>query len=163
MKNGGYRKRILLVCLGNICRSSLAHGVLQAKVDQAGLSEWLQVESAGTAAWHVGEAPDGRAIDAARTRGYDLTPLRAQQVQESDFSRFDLLLAMDDSNFDELLDRCPSEYTDRVHLFLPYVGVTETHKVPDPYYGGDEGFYHVLDLVEKAADNLVARLRDDEL
>ena len=155
--------RIMLVCLGNICRSPIAHGVLQGKVEQAGLTQHVEIQSAGTGSWHIGEAPDNRAVKAARKRGYDLSSLRAQQITQSDFSAFDLILAMDDSNYDELLRRCPEPYRGRIHLFLPFSEVTEAHEVPDPYYGGEAGFYHVLDLVENAADNLVARLRDDEL
>ncbi|WP_281646956.1 low molecular weight protein-tyrosine-phosphatase [Parendozoicomonas sp. Alg238-R29] len=156
-------KRILLVCLGNICRSPTAHGVLLGKIEDAGLSGSVEVQSAGTGMWHVGEAPDVRAIEAAKTRGYDLSGLRAQQVQDGDFSRFDLILAMDYSNYDELMIRCPEESKSKINLFLPFSGVSEVDEVPDPYYGGAKGFDKVLDLVEQAADNLVARFTERTL
>ncbi len=155
--------RILLVCLGNICRSPTAHGIFQKKIDQAGLSVQVGLDSAGTAGWHIGKTPDSRAISAATGRGYDLTGLWARQVQVEDFQTFDLILAMDESNRHDLLALCPEGYQSRVKLFLDFSGVDGETEVPDPYYGGEQGFQSVIDLIEKAVDNLVTRIKDGSL
>lgn len=152
---------ILFVCLGNICRSPTAHGVFQRLVDEKGLSESISVDSAGTGAWHVGKAPDGRATAAARQRGYDLTPLRARQVRQQDFVEFDYIIAMDDSNLSDLmaLYRAGGSKGAEPVLFLDrYLPVASESSVPDPYYGGDEGFEHVLNLVEAASLRLLNTL-----
>ena len=156
-------KRILLVCLGNICRSPTAHGILYQKIADAGLGEDVALDSAGTAGWHVGKSPDSRAVAAAAQRGYDLSRLRARQVQEEDFERFDLILAMDDSNLHELRSQCSADSVGRVRLFLECADLTNVTEVPDPYYGGDQGFHHVIDLVEEAADKLVSQMKDGSL
>ena len=150
---------VLFVCAGNICRSPTAHGVFLQRLDTAGLLDRVRVDSAGTHGYHQGAAPDRRAQAAARRRGYDLGALRAREVEPGDFAAFDLVLAMDDENLADLLRRCPPEARDRVQLFLsfaPDCGVTE---VPDPYYGDGDGFEHVLDLVEAAADGLLAAVQ----
>ncbi|MFM1897377.1 MAG: hypothetical protein RLZZ385_2451 [Pseudomonadota bacterium] len=146
--------RVLMVCLGNICRSPTAHGVFQQRVIHHGLQERIQVDSAGTANYHIGEAPDGRSVQAARMRGYDLQDLRARQVQQQDFHRFHYILAMDHGNLRELMLRCPPEHRGKLQLFLSY-GRHSRDAVPDPYYSGPEGFELVLDLVEGAADGLL--------
>ncbi|WP_372604257.1 low molecular weight protein-tyrosine-phosphatase [Actibacterium sp.] len=146
--------RILFVCLGNICRSPTAHGVFQALADQAGAD--VYVESAGTGGWHVGDPPDRRATAEAAARGYDLSPLRAQQVSAADFSRFDLILAMDHANLMALERMRPIDSETQVELFLTYAGL-EREEVPDPYYDG--GFDLVLDLIEQASHGVLARLR----
>ena len=155
--------RILLVCLGNICRSPTAHGVLQKKVDEAGFSAEVEIDSAGTAAWHIGKSPDSRSVAAATKRGFDLSSLRARQVCDQDFEQFDLILAMDKNNHQELLERCPEPWADKVQMFLPFSQVTLEDEVPDPYYGGSQGFDYVIDLVEQAADNLVGRIESGVL
>jgi len=146
--------RVLFVCLGNICRSPTAHGVFQALVDYHKLSDQFFVDSAGTAAWHIGKSPDERSQIAAKQRTYDLSKLQARQVASSDFEQFDLILAMDESNLHHLQGACPTEYLHKLALFLDYSD-SEELEVPDPYYGGVSGFDHVLDLVESASQGLL--------
>ena len=153
------RVAICFVCLGNICRSPTAEGVMRHQVDAAGLADRIAIDSAGTGDWHVGEPPDTRAQAAARTRGYDLSALRARQVNAVDFERFDLLLAMDEANFAELRRRCPPEHRDKVRLLMEFApGATEI-EVADPYFGGAQGFEQVLDQVERACAGLLDTLR----
>ena len=149
--------KVLFVCLGNICRSPTAHGVFQKISEEAGLGEIIQVDSAGTAAYHVGNSPDKRSVKAAATRGYELNYLRARKVDDADFFSFDYLLAMDNENLLELKQRCPTKYKHKVQLFLNY-GTFGEEQVPDPYYGGGAGFDHVLDLVEDAAQGLLEHI-----
>ncbi|MDH2434945.1 low molecular weight phosphotyrosine protein phosphatase [Pokkaliibacter sp. MBI-7] len=149
--------KILLVCLGNICRSPTAEGVLAKKITQQGLGRRFQVDSAGTAAYHTGESPDRRSCRAAARRGYDLTPLRARQVMPSDFEEFDVILAMDHANLSSLKQNCPAQLQHKLGLFLHY-HPDSIEEVPDPYYDGESGFELVLDLVEVAADALIKDL-----
>lgn len=151
--------RVLFVCMGNICRSPTAEAVFREHVKRHAPELEVEIDSAGTHDYHVGEAPDPRAIKAAARRGIDLTSLRARQVAEEDFERFDLVLAMDRLNHGTLLERSPPEYHSRIRLFLEYAGDREELDVPDPYYGGAKGFDEVLDLVEEAAAGLLAELR----
>jgi protein-tyrosine phosphatase len=151
--------RVLLVCMGNICRSPMAEGVLRAKLQQAGLHTRVVVDSAGTHGYHTGEAPDPRAIRAAAQRGFELSVLRARPVQPEDFSRFDWLLAMDRANLAWLQSRLPEGAQVRIGLLMEHArGHAGVHEVPDPYYGAAAGFEHVLELVEDACDGLVGRL-----
>jgi len=152
--------KVLFVCLGNICRSPTAHGVFQTLVDQHKLSDQFLVDSAGTAAWHIGKSPDVRSQKAAKKRSYDLNRLQARQVASSDFEEFDLILAMDESNLRHLQGECPSEHQYKLALFLEYSDC-EALAVPDPYYGGVSGFDHVLDLVESASKGLLNALNKD--
>ena len=154
--------KVLFVCLGNICRSPTAHGVFETKVRERGLEQRIYIESAGTGSWHVGEAPDRRAQQAARTRGYDLSALRAQQVRASDFDTFDYILAMDHQNLVDLQQQCPDSFDGELSLFLHF-GQSAEEEVPDPYYGGADGFSHVLDLVESASDGLLEHILDRHL
>jgi protein-tyrosine phosphatase len=150
--------RILFVCLGNICRSPTAEAVFRHKLAQAGLTQQVQVDSAGTGDWHVGKAPDSRTVRAARLRGYDLAPLRGRQVSVEDLQRFDLILAMDLNNLRHL-QAMPCRSTGaEVDLFLRRYGLA-TDEVPDPYYGGEDGFEQVLDLVEQACEALLVEVR----
>jgi protein-tyrosine phosphatase len=151
--------RILFVCLGNICRSPTAEAVLRgiAAREAPGLS--LEVDSAGTADYHVGNAPDPRSQRAAAVRGYDLSRLRARHVTRADFERFDLLLAMDGSNRDVLQALAPDGCRDRVRLFMEFAPETGVVEVPDPYYGGPAGFERVLDLAEAASRGLLGAIR----
>jgi len=154
------RLSVLMVCMGNICRSPTAEGVLRERLRREGLGELIAVDSAGTIGFHRGSPPDPRAVAHAARRGVDISGLRAREVAAADFARFDLLLAMDEDNLDELRHRCPPQWHDRLRLLLSYAppgaGVVE---VPDPYYGPPAGFDHVLDLVESATDGLLAELR----
>lgn len=149
--------KVLFVCLGNICRSPTAHGVFMHLVERRGLADKILVDSAGTAAWHVGKSPDPRSQEAASKRGYDLSSLRARQAVSEDFEEFDLVLAMDRSNYQDLLSICPKGLEHKLKLFLEY-GESEIKEVPDPYYGGTQGFDHVLDLVESASLGLLDSL-----
>ncbi|MBM2765191.1 low molecular weight protein-tyrosine-phosphatase [Burkholderia anthina] len=153
------RVAICFVCLGNICRSPTAEGVMRHQVDAAGLTARIAIDSAGTGDWHVGEPPDTRAQAAAHTRGYDLSALRARQVSAADFERFDLLLAMDEANLAELHRRCPPQHRDKVRLLMEFApGAAET-EVADPYFGGAQGFEQVLDQVERACAGLLDTLQ----
>ncbi len=152
--------RVLFVCLGNICRSPTAEGVFTTLVQRAGLGDAIAIDSAGTGAWHVGKAPDQRAQDAARARGIDLSVQRARQLQKSDFIEFDYLLAMDESNLTELLQRAPAPCPSAIALFLDYAPGTGYREVPDPYYGDGDGFETVLDLVTEASVGLLKQLRE---
>ncbi len=147
---------VLFVCLGNICRSPTAHGVFQGLVEAAGEAGNIEVDSAGTGSWHVGEAPDQRATAAALERGYDLSTLRARQVCRNDFERFDYVLAMDGDNLAGLQQLAPSSYPGRLMLLLDFHPKADFSEVPDPYYGGDTGFTQVLDMVEEASRGLLA-------
>ena len=150
---------ICFVCLGNICRSPTAEAVMRAQVEAAGLSDRIAIDSAGTGDWHVGKAPDERAQRAGRTRGYDLSPLRARQVTAADFDRFDLLLAMDEANLRNLERICPGQRRERVRLLMELAPHAAGREVVDPYFGGREGFEAVLDQVEAACEGLLAHLR----
>ena len=150
-------KSVLFVCLGNICRSPTAEAVFRARADRRGLLAQRDVDSAGTGDWHVGKPPDRRAQLAARQRGYDLSSLRARQVSVDDFHRFDLILAMDHANLADLQAIRPTGSKAELRLFLAFAGRPD-EAVPDPYYGGDDGFDRVLDLVEQACDGLLATL-----
>ncbi|ANI59039.1 protein-tyrosine phosphatase [Pseudomonas sp. PvR086] len=150
--------RVLFVCLGNICRSPTAEGVLRHKLREAGLADQVEVASAGTGDWHVGKAPDKRSQAAAKLRGYDLSAQRAQQVTRADFATYDLILAMDNSNLRHLKTMQPAKGKAELDLFLRRYQ-SEVDEVPDPYYDGDQGFEQVLDLIERASDLLVIELK----
>lgn len=151
--------RVLFVCLGNICRSPTAEGVFRNHVRRHAPDLEVEIDSAGTHDYHVGEPPDPRAVRAARRRGVDLSGLRARQVCTGDFERFDLILAMDRLNQVTLLDRSPPEFHPRIRRLLEFAADAGREDVPDPYYGGAQGFDEVLDLVEQAAEGLVAEIR----
>lgn len=151
---------VLFVCMGNICRSPTAEGVFRHKVKQANLEDKITIDSAGTHAYHVGNSPDPRAQEAARKRNIDLSKQRARRVSADDFTKFDYVIAMDESNRYELLAICPAGYEDRIHLFLDFAECEET-EVPDPYYGQGRGFEIVLNLVEEASEGLLNHLRKD--
>jgi protein-tyrosine phosphatase len=147
--------RILFVCMGNICRSPTAEGVMRRLVQERAPHLTLEIDSAGTHDYHVGEPPDSRAIAAAARRGIDLRSLRARQVNDEDFERFDLIVAMDRLNHVTLIERAPPVARERIRLFMEYAGNANVQDVPDPYYGGPLGFEQVLDLAEEAAAGLL--------
>ena len=149
---------VLFVCTGNICRSPTAEGVFRAAAARAGLTERVHIDSAGTHGYHAGEPPDRRATQAARARGYDIASLRARQVVREDFVRFNWILAMDQANLRVLTELCPSGYQGHLGLFLELAPQLGSHDVPDPYYGGNEGFERVLDLLETVTLALVTRV-----
>ncbi len=150
--------RVLFICMGNICRSPTAEAVFRDYVERAGLSDAIQVDSAGTHDYHIGEAPDTRTQRAARQRGYDLSQLRGRQADATDFSRFDYLLAMDEGNLDILQLLRPPQASSHLGLFLDFARHHREREVPDPYYGGADGFERVLDMVEDAAEGLLQHL-----
>jgi len=152
---------VLFCCMGNICRSPTAHGVFRQLVTDAGYANVIDIESAGTHAYHTGEPPDSRAQSAAHQRGLDISDLRARQIKSGDFEVFDYILAMDYCNHDILTSQCPTQHRHKLHMFLEYAPNTSHRQVPDPYYGGTDGFHHVLDMIECGAhgllDDIIAR------
>ena len=153
----GYR--VLFVCTGNICRSPTAEAVFRHLAVAEGLHDRLGIDSAGTHAYHVGEAPDARSIAAAAARGFDMAPLRARKVRGEDFQIFDLILAMDKDHLAHLSAMRPNDARAEVKLFLDYHPALGGRDVPDPYYGGAQGFIEVLDMVEIASRALLAELK----
>jgi protein-tyrosine phosphatase len=152
------KHRILFVCLGNICRSPMAEGVFRRVAEDAGMLHLFEIDSAGMGDWHKGEAPDHRAQKAALDRGVDISGQAARKVELEDFENFDLVLAMDGSNIEDLHDIAPHAARAKIRRFLDYAPQVGTQDVPDPYYGGTEGFDHALDLIEAAAQGLLAEL-----
>lgn len=153
------KTKILFVCLGNICRSPTADAVFKAQIKDAGLEQSVYIDSAGTHAYHVGNPPDHRAQQAASKRGYDMQDLRARAVQSSDFEAFDYILAMDHDNLANLTDACPEQYQHKVKLFMEFCADTGfDDEVPDPYFGGNQGFETVLDMIESAGQGLIKHL-----
>jgi protein-tyrosine phosphatase len=150
---------VLFVCMGNICRSPTADGVFQKKVLLAGLSTAVKVDSAGTHNYHPGKAPDERSQSHAYLRGYDLSALRARQVQEADFEAFDLILAMDWDNLALLQADCPPQHQHKLRRLTEFCQTFDATVVPDPYYDGAAGFETVLDLVEDACEGLLTHVR----
>jgi len=155
--------KVLFVCLGNICRSPTAEGVFRKLVRDHGLADRVTVGSAGTGGWHVGEPPDGRAVEAAGRRGVDLSGIRARQAKRGDFKRFDYVVAMDVENLRSLARICPEGERHRLHLFLDFAPELGRRDVPDPFYGGGDGFEAVLDMVEAAAEGLLLHIREKHL
>ena len=154
---------VCFVCLGNICRSPTAEGVMRRLVDEAKLTERILIDSAGTGDWHIGQPPDDRAQHAAEQRGYELAALRGRQVAAADFERFDLLIAMDDANVAALQRICPPAQRDKIRLLMEFVPSTDgrwagEREVADPYFGGAAGFEQVLDQCEAACRGLIAAL-----
>jgi protein-tyrosine phosphatase len=152
--------RVLFVCLGNICRSPTAEAVFRAVAAREAPELRIEIDSAGTAGYHIGDPPDRRSQEAARRRGYDMSDLRARTVVPEDFERFDFILAMDRENLSTLRRSAPPAARERIRLFLEFVPEADTAEVPDPYYGGANGFEQVLDLVEAASRALLAHLRE---
>ena len=150
---------ILFVCMGNICRSPTAHGVFRQRVIDHGLSAWVKVDSAGTHNYHPGSPPDERSQEHAAKRGYDLSDLRARQIQDADFEHHDLILVMDMDNLALLQDECPPQHLAKVQRLTEFCKKLDSPVVPDPYYGGNSGFEDVLDLVEDACEGVIQHVR----
>ena len=151
--------KVLFVCMGNICRSPTAHGVFRGLIAREGLEQSVEIDSAGTHAYHVGEPPDRRARETAGRRGIDLADLRARRVAAEDFDDFDYILAMDEDNFRNLSGICPPAHEHKLMLLMDFAPHLRIREVPDPYYGGPAGFERVLDMVEDAAEGLLADVR----
>ena len=150
--------KVLFVCLGNICRSPTAEGIFRQYVEKAGLSDKITMDSAGTSDWHIGKTPDPRTQAAAAMRGYDLSTLRGRQAVPADFAKFDLILAMDNSNLSNLQAIQPANSKAELALYLPRFGISPD-EVPDPYYGGEDGFELVLDMLEQASQVLLDEIK----
>jgi protein-tyrosine phosphatase len=153
--------KVLFVCMGNICRSPTAEGVFRDKVKKAALNLDIQIDSAGTHEYHVGKPPDVRAQEAALKRGYDLSDLRGRQVNQHDFETSDYILAMDQDNLTLLHERCPPHLQHKIKRLLSFSRRYRNLDVPDPYYGGSSGFDKVLDMIEDAADGLLAEIKQN--
>ncbi len=151
--------KVMFVCLGNICRSPTAHGVFAAMVKSAGLSDQIVVDSCGTSGWHIGNPPDERSVAMAAERGFDLSVLRASQIQIQDFETFDYVLAMDEQNLLDLKAIAPADYAGHLDLLLNFDSSTEIGEVPDPYYGGEEGFVLAVELIEAACEELLKHIK----
>lgn len=151
--------RVLFVCMGNICRSPTAQGVFRKLLQQEGLEEIIETDSAGTHAYHAGEPPDRRAQVTALRRGIDLSDLRARRVESEDFSDFEYVLAMDQDNYHSLAQICPRGAEPKLMLLMDFAPHLRTREVPDPYYGGSSGFERVFDMVEAASEGLLADIR----
>lgn len=152
--------KVLFVCTGNICRSPTADGVFADMVAKAGLSDQIIVESCGLSAYHVGELPDTRSREIAQSRGYDLNHIRSRKIKPDDYTQFDYILAMDDRHLREMRRQAPSESQQKLELFLDYHPELSGQSVPDPYYGGTNGFAHVFDMIEETSRRLLAHLRN---
>ncbi len=149
---------VLFVCMGNICRSPTAEAVFRQKIEAAGLSDDILVDSAGTHDYHIGHSPDERAARAARSRGYDMSGIKARQVERGDFLKFDYILAMDRQNLAMLQRVAGPELQGKARLFMEFSKEFTEKEVPDPYYGGARGFERVLDMVESAASGLIEEI-----
>nr|WP_319535079.1 low molecular weight protein-tyrosine-phosphatase [uncultured Vibrio sp.] len=148
-------KKILVVCMGNICRSPTGEAVLRAKANELGVA--AEIDSAGTIGYHTGNSPDQRAMLAGKQRGYSFRGMRARRVQSDDFEYFDIILAADKANFADLLDICPAVHHHKISLFLSHSD-SSYDEIPDPYYGGEGGFELVLDLIEEAAEVILNKV-----
>ena len=153
--------RILFVCMGNICRSPLAQGVFENVLRREGLEDEVEVDSAGTGHWHIGSPPDERAQSSARLRGLDLSSQRARRIEPEDCHNFDYILTMDEENYHMVSSLCRGSAV--VRPFLDFAADSPETEVPDPYYGGPDGFERVLDLVEEASDGLLEDIRERHL
>lgn len=154
--------QILFVCTGNICRSPTAEGVFRHMVARAGLADSISTDSVGLGDWHVGDPPDARAIKSAAGRGVDISDLRARQLAPADFDRFDLLLAMDEGHHRDMLRRATGEQRNKVRMFMEAAAGDPAPAVPDPYYGGPDGFEAVLDMIEEGSRAWLAELEARE-
>lgn len=158
-----HKVSVIFVCLGNICRSPTAHGVFRQLVQEANLEKEIFIDSAGTASWHTGKPADSRSVQTAQTRGIDMMDLRARQIDLGDIIEFDYILAMDDANYTDLIKLSLPEHNHKIKRFLEFTNTFPETEVPDPYYGGTEGFNHVFDLVTSASKGLLADIKQRHL
>jgi protein-tyrosine phosphatase len=150
-------KKVVFVCLGNICRSAMAEGILRAKVENSGL-KGVTIDSAGTSNWHIGNAPDRRAITTTAAKGIDISYLRARQITPADFEKFDLIIAMDRDNDEDMKAVSAPEHHQKIRLCLDFSSLLRGGDVPDPYYGGDDGFKQVWTLLDDACDGILREM-----
>ncbi len=155
--------KVCFVCMGNICRSPTAHAVFRQLVREKGLEEVIEIDSAGTHAYHVGEMPDRRSMQVAKSRGIEMQDLRARKVDFGDLYEFDYILAMDEANYHNLMALALPEHYEKIRMFLEFAPEVEETEVPDPYYGGPQGFEHVFDLVQQASEGLLAEIERKHL
>jgi len=150
--------KVLMVCMGNICRSPMAEGMLRKAVQEAGLVDEIMIDSAGTHSYHVGDAPDPRAQQAVRQRGADISGLRGRKVADTDFEAFDYILVMDGDNYSKLIDRAPERHHGKIRRLLSFSRKYPNLDVVDPYYGGPQGFEENLDMIEDAVQGLIREI-----
>lgn len=155
--------KVLFVCMGNICRSPTAHAVFRKLVRDEGLEQHIEIDSAGTHAYHVGNPPDSRSMSVARERGIEMNDLRARKVDFGDFIEYDYVLAMDQANYSNLRDLALPEHFDKIRLFLEFAENFTQSEVPDPYYGGPQGFDLVFDMVTDASEGLLRHIREHHI
>ena len=156
------RVRVLFVCLGNICRSPTAQGIFQSMIEEKGLEDRIEIDSAGTGDWHIGRAPDPRAQKHGLEAGYDITSLRARQVQIADFDSFDYLIAMDRQNYADLEHMKPDGFTGHLKLLMDFTNQSEQQDVPDPYSFGAEAFRYAIELIEEGCAGLLNVIQKDQ-
>ena len=154
---------VVFVCMGNICRSPTAEGVFRHVVNERNLQDVIKIDSAGTHAYHIGESPDSRSQSRAKSRGVDLSAQRARKVEANDFERFDYVIAMDRSNYENLKVLASQDQLERLHLFMDFTVAWDNAEVPDPYYGGGDGFTNVFDMVQSASEGLLDTIIKNDL
>lgn len=159
-KNPQDKVKVMFVCMGNICRSPSAEAVFHYMVQTSGLRDFIEVASSGTHDYHVGGPADKRSHAAALNRGVDMSSHKAQHLKKDHFTYYDYLLVMDQNNYDHAIRLCPAEHQHKVYYFLDFAPQLNVKEVPDPYYGGEDGFEHVLDLIEAASAGLMAEIRE---
>ncbi len=154
---------VVFVCMGNICRSPTAEGVFRRAVNERNLQDVIKIDSAGTHAYHIGESPDARSQATAKSRGVDLSSQRARQIDASDFERFDYVIVMDRSNYENLKSVASAKQQEKLHLFMDFTTAWDNAEVPDPYYGSGDGFANVFDMVQSASEGLLETIVKSDL
>ena len=154
---------VVFVCMGNICRSPTAEGVFRHVVKKRNLQDQIKIDSAGTHAYHIGEPPDSRSQATAKSQGVDLSAQRARKVEADDFERFDYVIAMDRSNYENLKELASQNQQEKLHLFMDFTSEWDNTEVPDPYYGGSDGFKNVFDMVKSASEGLLGNIIKNDL